>query len=73
MIIKLFGPSKGDEEKDINEIKIEFINLVEPLVAIVKRSQDHGKKMTSLAIMAIVNMCNFTADIKDIFMQKGGF
>jgi hypothetical protein len=84
MIIKFFGKQKsqtnmnaagpvsghdGSDEKS----KIEFITLVEPLIAIMMRPQDNGVKLTSLSIMAIVNMCNFSEDIKDIFLQKQGF
>jgi hypothetical protein len=29
--------------------------------------------MIALALMAIVNLCNFSEDIKDAFMQKNGF
>jgi len=39
----------------------------------MNRPQDNGVKLTSLSIMAIVNMCNFSEDIKDIFLQNNGF
>ena len=29
--------------------------------------------MTALAVMAIMNMCNYSEDIKDIFLQLNGF
>ena len=72
-IIKFFGKSKkgGDDDGDVG--KIEFINLVEPLAEIVSRSKENGAKLTALSVMAIVNMCNFSEDIKDIFLQKNGF
>jgi len=75
MIIKFFGRKKAKDEggKDEGQGKIEFINLVEPLVAIVSRSKENGDKLTALSVMAIVNMCNFSEDIKDIFLQKNGF
>jgi len=76
MIIKFFGKKKGKDDedgKDEGTGKIEFINLVEPLVAIVSRSKENGNKLTALSVMAIVNMCNFSEDIKDIFLQKNGF
>lgn len=76
MVIRFFGKSKkkddgGAEANDAG--KIEFINMVEPLVNIVSRSKENGDKLTALSLMAIVNMCNFSEDIKDIFLQKNGF
>ena len=77
MVIKLFGKAKAGEGGaggDANDVgKIEFINLVEPLVSIISRSKENGNKLTALSVMAIVNMCNFSEDIKDIFLQKNGF
>lgn len=77
MIIKLFGKSKSGDaqgDNDENDIgKIEFINLVEPLVSIISRAKENGTKLTALSVMAIVNMCNYSDDIKDIFLQKNGF
>ena len=77
MIIKFFGkkkekaeaagPASGQEGGDDGG-KIEFINLVEPLVQIISRSRENGVKLTALSLMAIVNMCNFSEDIKDIFL-----
>lgn len=72
MIIKFFGKKKkgdegGDDEKMMAS-KIEFITLIEPLVAIVSRSKENGFKLTALAVMAIVNLCDFSEDIKDIFL-----
>jgi len=29
--------------------------------------------MTTLSVMALVNICDFSEDIKDIFLQKNGF
>jgi len=83
MIIKYFGKKKKDDAAGAGPAsgqdggedahKIEFINLVEPLVSIVSRSKENGSKLTALSIMSIVNMCNFSEDIKDIFLQKNGF
>ena len=53
--------------------KIEFINLVEPLATLLSRAHENGVRLTALSLMAIVNMCNFSEDIKDIFLQKNGF
>ena len=50
--------------------------MVEPLVQVVSRSKENGvamHKLTALSIMAILNMCNYSEDIKDIFLQKNGF
>lgn len=76
MIIKYFGKTVKDEDgpsEGEDAGKIQFINLVEPLLFIVARSKENGSKLTGLALMAIVNMCNYSEDIKDIFIQKNGF
>ena len=74
MIIKYFGPNDGKvEEEGVNEEKIEFINMVEQLMQIAQRQKDYGLKLTSLAIMALVNMCNYNEDIQSIFRLKQGF
>ena len=52
--------------------KIELITLIEPLTSVITRSKENGVRLTALAVMAIVNMCNFSADIKDIFLQRNG-
>ena len=49
------------------------LHEIEPLAEIVSRSKENGAKLTALSVMAIVNMCNFSEDIKDIFLQKNGF
>lgn len=75
MIIKYFGKRKDakDGAQDIEEDakKIEFITLVEPLVKIMSRYKESGVKLTALSIMAIVNMCNFSEDVKEMFLTKG--
>ena len=48
------------------------MNIVEPLIAIIQRQKDYGSKLTALCIMAIINMCNFSEDMKDIFLSKNG-
>jgi len=76
MIIKFFGSKKGKDaekeaiggENNADVGKIEFINLVEPLTSIISRQKEYGPKLTALSVMAIVNMCNFSEDIKDIFL-----
>ena len=74
MIIKFFGKNKSkDGEGGAAAIggdggKIEFINLVEPLVTILSRWKENSDRLTALSTMAIVNMCNFSEDIKDIFL-----
>jgi len=71
-IIKFFGKD-GQSEGDVADGKIEFINLVEPLATLLSRAHENGVRLTALSLMAIVNMCNFSEDIKDIFLQKNGF
>eukprot|EP00347_Sterkiella_histriomuscorum_P016136 403354352 len=60
------GPSgkKADESH-----KIEFINLVEPLINTMKNG---NYNLASLSAQALVNLCNYSDDIKDIFIQKQG-
>jgi hypothetical protein len=36
-------------------------------------SKKLGARLTALSTIAIVNMCNHSDDIKDIFLKKGGF
>ena len=64
MIIKFFGKGGNDEDDG----KINYINLIEPLITILSRSKENGSKLTGLSVMAIVNMCNFVDDFKDIFI-----
>ena len=72
-IIKFFGKDDKGRDGDEPDGKIEFINLVEPLAALMSRPAENGVRLTALSLMAIVNMCNFSEDIKDIFLQKNGF
>jgi hypothetical protein len=68
-IIKFFGKSRKDDGADEGDAgKIEFITLVEPLTSIITRSKENGARLTALSVMAIVNMCTFSEDIKDIFL-----
>jgi len=77
MIIIFFGKKKESSankietqaNKDDDGGKIEFINLVEPLITIINRVKDYGTKLCALSIMALVNMCNYSEDIKDIFIH----
>ena len=46
--------------------------MVELLMTIAT-SKEYGPKLTALAIMALVNMCNYNDDIKSIFLLKNGF
>ena len=57
MITQFFG--KIEEEKIDLEERIQFIKIVEPLVKIIKVPRENGPKLTSLALMALINMCNF--------------
>ena len=45
--------------------KIEFINLIEPLIKTMKTSNFN---LASLAASALVNLCNYSDDIKEIFI-----
>lgn len=54
------GGKKPDESS-----KIEFINLVEPLITTMKSSNFN---LASLAASALVNLCNYSDDIKEIFI-----
>lgn len=74
MIIKFFGKGGNDEDdgEGKDDGKINYINLIEPLITILSRSKENGSKLTGLSVMAIVNMCNFVDDFKDIFIQKNG-
>lgn len=85
MIIKFFGKQRnsrtivddmaqggGEAGGDADQGKIEFIKLIEPLIQIITRSKEYGTKLTALAVMAVVNMCNYSEDIKDIFLMKNG-
>lgn len=70
MIIKSFGKRKSKEDQGGSALsiagfegsddknKLEFATLVEPLIKIMTRPQDNGVKLTSLSVMALVNMCN---------------
>lgn len=58
------GASAANRKADENS-KIEFINLVEPLIITMKNANFN---LTSLAASALVNLCNYSDDIKDIFI-----
>ncbi len=67
---KGYGVTAGAPVKKHDEgSKIEFINLVEPLIATMKNGNFN---LASLAASALVNLCNYSDDIKDIFIQKQG-
>jgi hypothetical protein len=82
MIIKSFGKRKSKDTDTAGgplsaiagqdgpgeQGKLEFSELVDPLIAIMSRPQDNGVKLTSLSIMALVGMCNQSEDIKGIFL-----
>ena len=58
------GGKKMDESS-----KIEFINLVEPLIKTMKRN---NYNLAALAASALVNLFNYSEDIKDMFIQQQG-
>lgn len=57
------GPSHSKRPDETS--KIEFINLVEPLINTMKTGNFN---LASLAASALVNLCNYSDDIKDIFI-----
>ena len=61
------GPGGGKKEDE--STKIEFINLVDPLIQTMKNSNFN---LASLSASALVNLCNYSEDIKDIFLQQNG-
>mmetsp|Transcript_8002 Transcript_8002/g.7496 ORF Transcript_8002/g.7496 Transcript_8002/m.7496 type:complete len:256 (+) Transcript_8002:1322-2089(+) len=79
-MIRLFADKKktpGDKMttpgQDMNAgdegSKLEFINLVEPLIQTMKTS---NYNLTSLSVSALINLCQYSEDIKDIFIKKHG-
>ena len=80
MIIKYFCRDKkkrsvGDDkggDGGIDQSKIQFINLVGPLTNIIVKQNEYGPKMIALSVMAICNMCDYSEDIKDIFLYGNG-
>jgi hypothetical protein len=58
------GGSSG-AKKEEESTKIEFINLVEPLIMTMRESNFN---LASLSASALVNLCNYSEDIKDIFI-----
>ena len=60
------GGSTSSSRRQDEDVKIEFINLVEPLIKTMRNTINN---LVQLAAAALVNLCNFSEDIKDIFMQ----
>lgn len=60
------GGGTSSSRRQDEDVKIEFINLVEPLI---KTMRNTNNNLVQLAAAALVNLCNFSEDIKDIFMQ----
>ena len=59
------GEGGGGGKKADESSKIEFINLVEPLIKTMKTANFN---LASLSASALVNLCNYSEDIKDIFI-----
>jgi len=86
MVIKYFGqkkkpkqPGKNEELKsgaaelsDIDSRETDLINMVEPFTQLLSKPKENGDKINALAVMAIVNMCNYNDKIKKIFLLKNG-
>lgn len=54
----------ADEEKDqIKQLHDDRSYLIELLMQLAQRQKDYGPKLTSLAIMALVSMCNYKEEI----------
>ena len=63
------GGASGGKKEEEESTKIEFINLVEPLIMTMRESNFN---LASLSASALVNLCNYSDDIKDIFIQMNG-
>ena len=65
------GDDGGARGKGIqnDDDKVEFVKLVEPLMQTMK-SDNH--ELAALATSALVNLCNYSPDIKQIFFTKDG-
>ena len=48
---------------------MEFVKLVEPLMQTMKSDNN---ELAALATSALVNLCNYSPDIKQIFFTKKG-
>lgn len=55
--------SRGEDDK------VEFVKLVEPLMQTMKSD---NQELAALATSALVNLCNYSPDIKQIFLTKDG-
>lgn len=53
----------GDDDK------VEFVKLVEPLMQTMKSD---NQELAALATSALVNLCSYSPDIKQIFLTKKG-
>ena len=51
----------GDDDK------VEFVKLVEPLMQTMKSD---NQELAALATSALVNLCSYSPDIKQIFLTK---
>ena len=76
------GSAEGDKGKDGDgggkkalkmnrgeDDKVEFVKLVEPLMQTMKSD---NQELAALATSALVNLCNYSPDIKQIFLTKDG-
>lgn len=60
---KALKMNRGDDDK------VEFVKLVEPLMMTMK---SENQELAALATSALVNLCNYSPDIKQIFLTKDG-
>lgn len=52
------------EDSQQDDEKVEFVTLVEPLLQTMKSD---NQELAALATSALVNLCNYSEDIKEIF------
>ena len=52
------------QRAEMDDEKIEFVKLVEPLLKMMKSD---NQELAALASSALVNLCNYSEDIKEIF------
>ena len=63
------GRAAGGGNRGGEDDKVEFVKLVEPLMQTMKSDNN---ELAALATSALVNLCNYSPDIKQIFFTKKG-
>ena len=67
MVKSNFANELGGAAGGTDDDKVEFVKLVEPLLHLIK--SDH-QELPTLALNALINLCNFSEDIIEIFFMK---